>query len=43
MAHMFPDCVGEVDVVSGAECIKNLLKLPYHPTGVVSIEYYSNS
>lgn len=37
MAHMFPDCVGEVDVVSGAECIKNLLKLPYHPTGVVSI------
>lgn len=29
MAHMFPDCVGEVDVVSDAENIKNLLKLPY--------------
>lgn len=26
---MFPDCVGEVDVVSDAENIKNLLKLPY--------------
>lgn len=30
MAHMFPDCVGEVDVVSDAENIKNLLKIPYH-------------
>ncbi|XP_066141863.1 erythroid differentiation-related factor 1 [Euwallacea fornicatus] len=29
MAHMFPDCVGEVDVVSDAENIKNLLKIPY--------------
>ncbi|OXU32038.1 hypothetical protein TSAR_004336 [Trichomalopsis sarcophagae] len=29
MAHMFPDCVGEVDVVSDAENIKKLLKLPY--------------
>lgn len=29
MAHMFPDCVGEVDIVSDAENIKNLLKLPY--------------
>lgn len=29
MTHMFPDCVGEVDVVSDAENIKNLLKLPY--------------
>lgn len=29
MAHMFPDCVGEVDVVSDAENIKRLLKLPY--------------
>lgn len=26
---MFPDCVGEVDVVSDAENIKTLLKLPY--------------
>lgn len=26
---MFPDCVGEVDVVSDAENIKNLLKIPY--------------
>lgn len=30
MAHMFPDCVGEVDVVSDAENIKNLLKIPYY-------------
>ncbi|XP_060526608.1 erythroid differentiation-related factor 1 [Cylas formicarius] len=29
MAHMFPDNVGEVDVVSDAENIKNLLKIPY--------------
>lgn len=36
MAHMFPDCVGEVDVVSDAENIKNLLKIPYHK-GAVSM------
>ncbi|XP_014273800.1 erythroid differentiation-related factor 1 isoform X1 [Halyomorpha halys] len=29
MANMFPDCVGEVDVVSDAENIKKLLKIPY--------------
>lgn len=29
MAHLFPDCVGEVDVVANAENIKRLLKLPY--------------
>ncbi|XP_022917617.1 erythroid differentiation-related factor 1 [Onthophagus taurus] len=29
MAHMFPDCVGEVDVVSDSENIKKLLKIPY--------------
>lgn len=29
MAHMFPDCVGAVDVVSDAENIKKLLKIPY--------------
>ncbi|KAM3959812.1 LOW QUALITY PROTEIN: erythroid differentiation-related factor 1 [Aphomia sociella] len=37
MAHMFPDSVGEVDVISGAECIKKLLKLKYHPKGTVSM------
>ncbi|XP_061723474.1 erythroid differentiation-related factor 1 [Cydia pomonella] len=37
MAHMFPDCVGAVDVISGAECIKKLLKLPYQPNGTVSM------
>lgn len=36
MAHMFPDCVGEVDLISDAECIKKLLKLPYQPNGTVS-------
>lgn len=30
MAHMYPDCLGEVDVVSDAENIKNLLKIPYN-------------
>ncbi|CAH1982006.1 unnamed protein product [Acanthoscelides obtectus] len=30
MAHMFPDCVGEVDVISDAENIKKLLKIPYN-------------
>lgn len=39
MAHMFPDCVGEVDVISDAECIKKLLKLPYQPNGTVSIVF----
>lgn len=29
MAHLFPDCLGEVDVVANAENIKRLLKLPY--------------
>lgn len=29
MADMFPDCVGEVDVISDAENVKKLLKLPY--------------
>ncbi|XP_037967622.2 erythroid differentiation-related factor 1 [Plutella xylostella] len=37
MAHMFPDSVGEVDVISGAECIKKLLKLPHQPKGTVSM------
>ncbi|CAK1540939.1 unnamed protein product [Leptosia nina] len=37
MAHLFPDCVGEVDVISDAECIKKLLKLPYQPNGTVSM------
>ncbi|XP_059045506.1 erythroid differentiation-related factor 1 [Achroia grisella] len=37
MAHMFPDSVGEVDVISGAECIKKLLKLPYHSNATVSM------
>ncbi|KAG7190566.1 hypothetical protein KM043_006659 [Ampulex compressa] len=36
MAHMFPDCVGEVDVVSDAENIKKLLKMPYNH-GVISM------
>ncbi|KAF5269378.1 hypothetical protein FQA39_LY08770 [Lamprigera yunnana] len=36
MAHMFPDCVGEVDVVSDSENIKNLLKIPYRK-GAVSM------
>lgn len=35
LAHMFPDCVGQVDIVSDAENIKKLLKIPYS-RGVVS-------
>ncbi|KAG4071255.1 hypothetical protein HA402_003959 [Bradysia odoriphaga] len=37
MAHMFPDCLGEIDVVSSAENIKNLLKLPYSPKSTISM------
>lgn len=29
MLHTFPDCAGDVDVVSSAENIKRLLKMPY--------------
>ncbi|KAJ1525881.1 hypothetical protein ONE63_009073 [Megalurothrips usitatus] len=36
LAHMFPDCVGEVDIVSDAENIKKLLKIPYS-RGAVSM------
>lgn len=34
MAEKFPDCVGEVDVVSDAENIKKLLKIPYSKSQV---------
>uniref|UniRef100_A0A182QN91 Erythroid differentiation-related factor 1 n=1 Tax=Anopheles farauti TaxID=69004 RepID=A0A182QN91_9DIPT len=37
MANMFPDCVGGVDVVSDAENIKRLLKLPYSRKSVISM------
>lgn len=37
MAHLFPDCVGEVDVVANAENIKRLLKLPYSPNSSISM------
>lgn len=34
---MFPDCLGDVDVVSDAENIKRLLKLPYAPKSPISM------
>lgn len=37
MAHLFPDCVGGVDVVANAENIKRLLKLPYAANSVISM------
>lgn len=37
MAHIFPDCLGEIDVVSSAENIKNLLKLPYSAKSGISL------
>lgn len=37
MAHLFPDCLGEVDVVSNAENIKRLLKLPYASNCTISM------
>lgn len=37
MAQLFMDCVGEVDVISDSENIKNLLKLPYTQKGVISM------
>lgn len=36
MAQLFPDCIGAVDVVSDAENIKNLLKIPYQK-GLISM------
>ncbi|KAG0727137.1 Erythroid differentiation-related factor 1 [Chionoecetes opilio] len=37
MAHQFPDCIGEVDVVSDAENIKKLLKIPFNSKAHVSM------
>lgn len=37
MAHLFPDCVGGVDVVANAENIKRLLKLPYTTNSSISM------
>ncbi|XP_034103681.1 erythroid differentiation-related factor 1 [Drosophila albomicans] len=37
LGQMFPDCVGEVDVVSDAENIKQLLKLPYSAKSAISM------
>jgi hypothetical protein len=37
MAHMFPDSLGDVDVVSDAENIKKLLKIPYSRDAVSTI------
>lgn len=37
MAHSFPDCVGEVDVIGNAENIKHLLKLPYSQNSQISM------
>lgn len=37
IAHMFPDCVGEVDVVTDAENIKRLLKMPYTSKSAISM------
>lgn len=37
LGQMFPDCVGEVDVVSDAENIKQLLKLPYSSKSAISM------
>ncbi|MPC19516.1 Erythroid differentiation-related factor 1 [Portunus trituberculatus] len=37
MAHQFPDCIGDVDVVSDAENIKKLLKIPFNSKAHVSM------
>ena len=37
MGHQFPDCIGEVDIVSDAENIKKLLKIPYNNKGYISM------
>lgn len=37
MAHLFPDELGEVDVVANADNIKRLLKLPYAPNSTISM------
>lgn len=37
MANLFPDCLGEVDVVTNAENIKRLLELPYTSNCTISM------
>ncbi|XP_067036895.1 erythroid differentiation-related factor 1-like isoform X2 [Acropora muricata] len=37
MAHSFLDCIGDVDVISDAENIKKLLKIPYSGKAEVSL------
>lgn len=37
MAHQFPYCIGDVDVVSDAEKIKKLLKIPFNSKAHVSM------
>lgn len=37
MAHQFPDCIGDVDVVSDAENIRKLLKIPFNSKAHVSM------
>lgn len=37
MGYQFPDCIGEVDIVSDAENIKKLLKMAYHPNTHLSM------
>lgn len=34
MASMFHECIGKVDIVSDAENIKNLCKIPYNENSV---------
>ncbi|KAL7647354.1 UNVERIFIED_CONTAM: hypothetical protein RMT77_000950 [Armadillidium vulgare] len=37
MGYQFPDCIGEVDIVSDAENIKKLLKMAYKPNTHLSM------
>lgn len=37
MAHLFSDCLGEVDVITNAENIKRLLELPYASNCTISM------
>lgn len=34
LANMFHECIGKVDIISDAENIKNLCKIPYNKKSV---------
>lgn len=40
MANMFHECIGRVDIISDAENIKNLCKIPYNKKSVSNYYFF---